>query len=183
MNEMNEWGLSQVTPPATTSTLSTGVGLFGGALVGGIVGALVAPSLAAIGIGVGTGAVAGGVLGNYAGKSAAAAPAAAPPFGTLPPGPYTLLPNGSSLQPGGTYLISRGTQGVSNLQATLQEVESELSPLTVLGSWIGIPPSGWPPNDQNAAAGIFVAVKNNTASVATDLNTEISVFATGKATE
>ena len=103
---------------------------------------------------------------------------------TLPPGPYTRLATQSSLQPGGTYLLSASTAGVSNLQQALQQVVQEVRAegLTVLGSWIGIPPAGWPSDDPNAVAGIFVALKNGTTSVATDLSPKLTIYAAGGAT-
>jgi hypothetical protein len=98
----------------------------------------------------------------------------------LPPGPYTLLPNGAPLQPGHTYLISRGTTGIANLSTALQGVRAELQSdgTSILGSWIGLPPPGWPPGDPNAAAGIFVALTNTTGKVS-EATTGLTVYATG----
>ena len=104
--------------------------------------------------------------------------------GTLPPGPYTLLASGAALRPSATYLLSRSTAGYGNLSAALQGIVSEIQGdgMTVLGSWIGLPPSGWPTNDPNVAAGVFVAVKNTTTSTATGLGNDMTVFAAGGAT-
>ena len=140
-------------------------------------------------IGAPLGAVLGGGFGYVSTKPAAAAqPAPTPVGGTLPPGPYTRLgvtiQGGTtispSLQPGGTYLLSRNTAGVGNLQQALQQVASEIQSdgMTLLGSSIGIPPAGWPADDPNAAAGIFVAVKNTSPNVATDLGS-LTVYAVG----
>jgi hypothetical protein len=100
--------------------------------------------------------------------------------GTLPPGPYTLLPNGAPLQPGHTYLLSKGTTGIGNLGTALQDVRAEIQSdgTSILGSWIGLPPPGWPSSDPNALAGIFVALTNTTGKVS-EATTGLVVYATG----
>ena len=123
-------------------------------------------------------AVAGVAYAASGGGSTKSAPTSA--SGTLPAGPYMLLADGAALQPGHVYLISRSTAGIPNLQAALSSIQGEIAAdgITVLGSWIGLPPVGWPSNDPNAAAGLFVAVRNTTNSVATGTS-GLTVFATG----
>ena len=103
-----------------------------------------------------------------------------PATGSLPPGPYTLLPNGAQLQPGHTYLISRGTAGIANLSTALTDVRAEIQSdgTSILGSWIGLPPPGWPASDPNALAGIFVALTNTPGKVS-EATTGLTVYATG----
>jgi len=194
MTKQNDWGIAQapVTPPATTTpSATTGavVGVVGGGVVGGLLGTLFKKPL----LGAGIGAVAGGIGGYaYSSNAATAAAAAGTPTatGTLPAGPYKLLPNavqggtvlGPSLQPGGTYLLS-GQGDVSPLATALSGLVTEIqqSGMTVLGAWSGFPPSGWPANDPNAAGGIFVALKNTSPSVdpTPPLGTDVAVFAVG----
>jgi len=182
----NEWGIAQapVTGPVTaavaaaTPTVTTAIGVGVGALGGALVGGLAKHAL----IGAAIGGLAGGAAGYYAGSSAVAAAAAAgtsTPTGTLPAGPYTLLTSNQTLQPGGTYLISAQAT-TSPMAAALQGIVGELqqSGMTVLGSWSGLPPSGWPANDPNAAGGLFVAAKiTGSIPEGQPVGTDVTVFA------
>lgn len=96
----------------------------------------------------------------------------------LPVGTYTKLPPGSTLQQGGTYLLSRtipaGSGSTDTLASAVQEMKA--AGVTVLGAWdVGATPPGWPSGDPNAATGVHVVVKN-TASTSIPTGSDVSIW-------
>jgi hypothetical protein len=94
---------------------------------------------------------------------------AAAPGPALPAGKYTLMPPGTVLQPGKTYLLSASPQSDVNAQTFAQAIqELQTAGFKVLGAWnVGQTPSGWPTGDPNATTGVHVAVTNASTTAQT----------------